>query len=77
METMVASVTVRLAVADRLLMAAVIVTAVLDANTPVATPFVPEAFEMDATEVLLDVQVTSLVMSEVVPLLKVPAAVNG
>jgi hypothetical protein len=77
MDTICGSLTVRLAVPNLLLRVAVIVTAVLEDATPVATPIEPEAFEIVATEVLLEVQVTEFVMSTSVPLSNVPFAVNG
>jgi len=76
MDTMRASLTVRLVVPVLLLMVAVSLTAMLEA-APVATPFEPEAFEIVAVAVSLEVHATSRVMSLVAPLSKVPVAVNG
>jgi hypothetical protein len=58
-------------------MVAVMVTTVLEAATPVATPLLPAAFEIVAMVASLDVQVTSVVMFLVVVLSNVPVAWNG
>jgi hypothetical protein len=58
-------------------MTAVMVTAVAEATTPVATPLVPAAFETVAIVASLDDQVTSAVMFLVLALSKVPVAWKG